>query len=115
MGFPKNNRYSLQHKDLQYKLLIIEVLIFFLPGLAVAYLFFANHISPDPSQIILCAFILILALAGIILLRQIFTGIFKAGRLDQAGTTRRMLCGFSERHRRVARHHRVLQPFDETI
>jgi len=63
-------------KGLRYKLMIIEMLIFILPFLVIAYIFYTNNVLLDFSQMLIFALILLIILASLIILRQIFDRIF---------------------------------------
>lgn len=67
---------SIEEKGLRYKLLIIEVLIVVLPFLTLSYIFYRNNISLDLSQLFIFSLILLIILAGLIILRQIFDRFF---------------------------------------
>lgn len=66
------NKLSIKNKSLHYKLLIVEALIFVLPCVILFYVFYRDHIFIKAYQLIIFAFILLLILAGLIILRQIF-------------------------------------------
>ncbi|MBN2126510.1 MAG: GAF domain-containing protein [Deltaproteobacteria bacterium] len=67
---------SLEGKDLKYKLAIIEALLFVLPSFILIYLFYGTNVFADLSHLAILAFILLLILAGMIILRQIFDRFF---------------------------------------
>ena len=73
---PKTAKMSMRDKNLQYKLLIIQVLIFVLPFLTIAYIIYRNDVVLDVSQIFMFSLVLVLVLCGLVILRQIFSGIF---------------------------------------
>lgn len=77
MPTSESNRYSIQEKDLKYKILIVEVLVFVLPFLCVTYIFYRNHLVLDGTQVMIVSLALLLVLSGVMILRQIFSGIFK--------------------------------------
>ncbi len=59
-------------KGIRQKLLIIEALVFALPFLALAYVLYGHDIQLELSHLIIFALILILILAGLVILRQVF-------------------------------------------
>jgi len=67
---------GLEGKNLRYRLLLIEALVFVLPFLILFYLFYQKQIHLTISQQILLALILMLILAGLMLLRRIFDRVF---------------------------------------
>lgn len=70
-------RTGLQNQDLQYKLLIIEVLVFALPFLVIGYILHQNGILFARTHLFIFSLVLLLILAGLMILRQVFGGIFK--------------------------------------
>jgi len=72
---------SIKENGLRSKLLIIEALIFALPFLIVSYFFYRNNVFLKFSQIAIVALTLILVLAGLIILRQIFDRFFMVATL----------------------------------
>jgi signal transduction histidine kinase len=64
---PSNNKLSLNSK-----LLLIEVLVFFLPGLIIFYLYYARYISFERSQLIILGPMLLMVLGGLVTIKQIF-------------------------------------------
>lgn len=64
---PGENKLSLNSK-----LLLIEVLVFFLPGLIIFYLYYARYISFERSQLIILGPMLLMILGGLITIKQIF-------------------------------------------
>jgi len=72
---------NIEEKGLQHKLLIVEILIFVLPFFILSYIFYKNNIFLDTSQIFIFAFILLIILAGLMTLRQIFDGLFTMTKL----------------------------------
>lgn len=67
-----NGKHSKKKMGLRHKLLLIETLIFVLPFLVVFYMFYTSKITVNLSHMVLMALILLLVLASLILLRQIF-------------------------------------------
>ena len=72
MASSYTGKLSLKEKGLRYKLFIIEALIFVLPFLILSYILYRNNVFFEFSQIIILTLVLILILAGLIILRQIF-------------------------------------------
>ncbi|MBW1995286.1 MAG: PAS domain S-box protein [Deltaproteobacteria bacterium] len=64
-----------QGGGLRQRLLVIEALVFVLPFLVVFYFLYENKISLRYDQLLLFAFILLLILAGLMILRQVFDSI----------------------------------------
>ena len=58
--------------SLNSKLLLIEVLVFFLPGLIIFYLYYARYISFERSQLIILGPMLLMILGGLVTIKQIF-------------------------------------------
>lgn len=58
--------------SLKSKLLIIEILVFFLPGLVISYLYYERYISFDRSQSIILGMISLVVLGGLVIIKQIF-------------------------------------------
>ncbi|MDY0044704.1 MAG: response regulator [Syntrophales bacterium] len=74
----------MQDKRLRYKLIIIVSIILVIPILIASYIY-VRHESLDSSHVVLFAFILILGLEGIILIRLIFDEVsFTTERLKEA-------------------------------
>ncbi len=67
---------NIEEKGLRYRLLIIEFLIFVLPFFVLSYIFYINNVFLDFSQMLIFALILLIILAGLMALRQIFDRIF---------------------------------------
>jgi len=63
---------SFEEKGLRHNLLIIESLVFILPILILAYIFYKNNFYLESFQIIIFAFTLALIITGLIILHQIF-------------------------------------------
>jgi len=57
---------------LRGKLVIIEALVFLIPSLAIAYVFFEKKIAFDTVQIVVFLAVLALILGGMVILRQVF-------------------------------------------
>ena len=62
---------------LRVKLVIIETLVFLIPGLALAYVYFQKQVSPDTTQIAIFTGVLVLILAGMLILREVFDRIIR--------------------------------------
>jgi signal transduction histidine kinase len=71
-----NGKLSNKDKGLRYKLLIIAALVFVLPFFVIYYIFYINNFPLKSSQFIIVALTLVLVLAGLIILRQIFDKFF---------------------------------------
>jgi PAS domain S-box-containing protein len=63
---------SMKEKGLRYYLLIIEFLVVVIPFVILFYIFYIENAFLESSQMILIALTLLLILAGLIILRQIF-------------------------------------------
>jgi two-component system cell cycle sensor histidine kinase/response regulator CckA len=63
---------SMKEKGLRYNLLIIEFLVVVIPFVILFYIFYTENVFLESSQMILIALTLLLILAGLIILRQIF-------------------------------------------
>ena len=72
MNLSKPNMQLGSGKGLQLKLLVVESLVFVIPFLIFLYLFNKNRFVFDRTQMIIITLILLLILAGLIMLRQIF-------------------------------------------
>jgi signal transduction histidine kinase/CheY-like chemotaxis protein len=59
-------------RQLREKLSLIETLVFGLPFVSILYLGHQGHISLDGGQIVFLAFLLLVVLAGLVMLRQFF-------------------------------------------
>ncbi len=71
------DRISIVGKGLRYKLVIIESLVFVLPFLVISYIFFSRGGNlQDVSHLVILAMILVLVLAGLMILRQVFDRFF---------------------------------------
>jgi len=71
---------SSYYKGLKYQFLIIASLIFVLPVLIFSYIPYQTDVIFDFHHLIVFAFILLLILAGLMLLRYIFDSIYSAAR-----------------------------------
>ena len=67
-----HKKMSIDDRNLSYKLLIIETLIFVLPSYFFCYILYINDIFIDPWLAVLCLAIFLLVLCGLIYLRRIF-------------------------------------------
>ena len=77
---------DLQKKGLKYQFLIITSLIFVLPALILSYILYRTGVIFDFHHLIVFAFILLLILTGLMILRYIFDSIFSAARLLKEAT-----------------------------
>jgi diguanylate cyclase (GGDEF)-like protein/PAS domain S-box-containing protein len=68
----RHKKISIDDRNLSYKLLIIETLIFVLPFYVFSYILYINNLFFDPWLAVLCLAIFILVLCGLIFLRRIF-------------------------------------------
>jgi len=81
------NRSGEAKLSLKNKLLIIEVLVFFLPGMIIFYLYYERHISFDHSQLIVLGLVSLLVLGGLVILKQIFDRLLALNTLIKNGGT----------------------------
>lgn len=81
MKLHRAGKSSLEGKSLKHKLVIIEALIFLLPALILIYLFYGTRVFNHLPHLVILAFILILILAGMIILRQIFDRFFSVASM----------------------------------
>lgn len=71
--------------SLNSRFLIIEVLVFFLPGMIIFYLYYGKHISFDNSQLVILGMMLLLILGGLITIKQIFNRFLTLNNLIKNG------------------------------
>jgi len=69
-----------EERRLRYSLFSIEALIFLLPCLIIAFICYRNNVLLKFSQMAVIAFALVLILAGLIILRQIFDSFYIIAR-----------------------------------
>ncbi len=72
MTLSDTEKLSIRKKGLRYNLLVAEALVFILPFIVLAYIIYKSNITFELSQIIIIVFSLVLILAGLIIIRQIF-------------------------------------------
>ena len=72
MALSDTEKLSVRKKGLRYNLLVAEALVFVLPFIIFAYIFYKSNIVFNLSQVFIIFFSLILILAGLIIIRQIF-------------------------------------------
>ena len=72
--------------SLKYQFVIIASLIFVLPVLILLYILYQKGFAFDSRQLLVFAFILLLILSGLMILRYIFDSIFSAARLFKEAT-----------------------------
>jgi signal transduction histidine kinase/CheY-like chemotaxis protein len=72
MALSDTEKLSIRKKGLRYNLLIVEAVVFILPFIVLAYIFYKNNIIFGLSQVIIIVFSLVLILSGLVLIRQIF-------------------------------------------
>lgn len=77
MATPLLSRLSLQGRDLQYKLVIIQGLVFVLPFCLLTYMLYIKEAFRDVEHVLAYLLLLFVVLAGIITLRQIFDRILR--------------------------------------
>jgi signal transduction histidine kinase len=68
----RNNSPGDAKLSLNTKLLLIEVLVFFLPGMVIFYLYYERHLSLDRSHLMILGSMLLMVLGGLITIKQIF-------------------------------------------
>lgn len=61
-----------ESRKIRDKLVIVEALIFFLPFLVLSYIFYHGNYSFDLSYVVMFGVVILLILAGLIIVRQIF-------------------------------------------
>ena len=72
MASSRTETMGIKRTGLRHNLLIIEALVFILPFLIIFYIFQKQNVFLETSYIAIVAFILVLILAGLILIRQVF-------------------------------------------
>jgi hypothetical protein len=72
MALSDTEKLSIRKKGLRYNLLVAEALVFILPFIILAHIIYKSNITFELSQIIIIVFSLVLILAGLIIIRQIF-------------------------------------------
>lgn len=78
---------SIEGKGLQYKLVIIQALLFVLPFSILTYLLYTKEAFANTENIIAYVMILFVVLSGLIILRQIFDRILKVANMaDKVAT-----------------------------
>ncbi|MFA5179755.1 MAG: HD domain-containing phosphohydrolase [Syntrophales bacterium] len=78
---------SIEGKGLQYKLVIIQALVFVLPFSILTYLLYTKEAFANTENIIAYLMILFVVLSGLIILRQIFDRILKVSYLAEKVAT----------------------------
>lgn len=68
----RNNSPGDAKLSLNTKLLLIEVLVFFLPGMVIFYLYYERHLSLDRSHLMILGSMLLMVLGGLVTIKQIF-------------------------------------------
>ena len=76
-------RLSIEGKGLQYKLVIIQALVFVLPFSILTYILYTKEAFADTEHIIAYLMILFVVLSGLIILRQIFDRIIKVSLIAE--------------------------------
>jgi len=72
---------SRKSNGFRLKLLVLQAIIFVIPFLIISYIFNKNRVMLDSNQMVIMAFILILILAGLMMLRQVFERFFSMASL----------------------------------
>jgi putative nucleotidyltransferase with HDIG domain/PAS domain S-box-containing protein len=80
-------RLSIEGKGLQYKLVIIQALLFVLPFTILTYLLYTKEAFANTENIIAYLMILFVVLSGLIILRQIFDRILKVSYMAEKVAT----------------------------
>jgi len=80
-------RLSIEGKGLQYKLVIIQALVFVLPFSILTYILYTKEAFADTEHIIAYLMILFVVLSGLIILRQIFDRIIKVSYIAEQAAT----------------------------
>jgi len=78
---------SIEGKGLQYKLVIIQALLFVLPFTILTYLLYTKEAFANTENIIVYLMILFVILSGLIILRQIFDRILKVSSMAEKVAT----------------------------
>jgi putative nucleotidyltransferase with HDIG domain len=78
---------SIEGKGLQYKLVIIQALLFVLPFSILTYILYTKEAFADTEHIIAYLMILFVVLSGLIILRQIFDRILKVTYIAEKAAT----------------------------
>jgi diguanylate cyclase (GGDEF)-like protein len=72
MAWFRSEKTTGEEKGLRYKLAVIENLVFAVPFLVISYFLYQKGVFEEPSNLVIFAMILVLILAGMIILRQVF-------------------------------------------
>ncbi|MEI8172805.1 MAG: HD domain-containing phosphohydrolase [Deltaproteobacteria bacterium] len=78
---------SIEGKGLQYKLVIIQALLFVLPFSILTYILYTKEAFADTEHIVAYLLILFVVLSGLIILRQIFDRILKVSYIAEKAAT----------------------------
>ena len=73
--------------SLTSKLVMIEVLVFFLPGLIIFYLYYEGYIFFNGPQLIMLSLMLLLVLAGLLTIKHIFDRFLLLSNIIKSGST----------------------------
>ena len=87
MATPFLRELSIEGKGLQYKLVIIQALVFVLPFSILTYLLYTKEAFANTENIIAYLMILFVVLSGLIILRQIFDRILKVSSMAEKVAT----------------------------
>ncbi len=68
----RKRKSAFEGKGIQYRLFIIELLVFGFPSLIILYIYYANDFSLKFSQVVMLPFTLLIILAGLLIMRKIF-------------------------------------------
>jgi len=80
-------RLSIEGKGLEYKLVIIQALVFVLPFSILTYILYTKEAFDNTEHIVAYLMILFVVLSGLIILRQIFDRILKVSNLAEKAAT----------------------------
>ena len=119
MALSDTEKLSIRKKGLRYNLLVAEALVFILPFIVLAYIIYKSNITFELSQIIIIVFSLVLILAGLIIIRQIFDRfIMMATSIKRAATGESCLIDLqkdaTELHDIAASFNGLMRNFQET-
>jgi len=81
------SKLSIEGKGLQYKLIIIQALLFVLPFSLLTYILYTKEAFDNTEHILAYLMILFVVLSGLIILRQIFDRILKVSNLAERAAT----------------------------
>ena len=110
---------SIRKKGLRHNLLVAEAVVFILPFIVLAYIIYKSNIVFELSQVIIIVFSLVLILAGLIIIRQIFDRfIMMATSIKRAETGESCLMDLqkdaTELHDIALSFNNIMENFQET-